>query len=119
MLAQELTTLSLIAKKDRGAYRLVSSALANDSAVVRRSAIQALPRMKHGSLAVPGLIALLKTDPENLTATVESLVLLADQSTEERIADAIASFRYHQSAAVRKAVDEALNNKLKARGAPR
>ena len=87
----------------------MASALANEAANVRHSAIQALPRMKHGSQAVPKLLTLLRNDPENLLPTIETLVTLADKSTEERIAEAIATFRYHKSEGVRRAVDEALN----------
>src|SRR5262249_30875539 len=55
-LSLTVTVLSHIAKNDRAAYKLIASALTNESAIVRGSAIKALARMKHGSLAVPSLL---------------------------------------------------------------
>jgi HEAT repeat protein len=109
-LGQELTVLSHIAKNDRAAFALISSALGHDSAQVRQSAIQALPRMKHGALAVPALLRLLQADTtDNRIAAIQVLVALADKKTEETIAEAISAQRYHKEEKVRRAVDEALN----------
>lgn len=104
-----VTALSHIAKNNYAAYKLLASALTNESAIVRASAIRALPRMKHGNQAVPSLLKLLKTDPANLAVTINTLVALADKSTEERIAEAITGFRYHNDEKVRRAVEEGLN----------
>jgi HEAT repeat protein len=77
---------------------------------VRRSAIQALARMKHGGLAVHPLIALLNTDTdENRVAAIHTLAAVADKNTEEIIAVAIARQRYHKAEKVRRAVEKALN----------
>jgi hypothetical protein len=109
-LQQELTTLSFIATKDRESYKLIFSALSNRDEGVRRSALQALPRMKHGRQAVPAIIALLQTDTTaNRLAAIRALPALADESNEERITAAIARLRYHSDQEIRKAVEIALN----------
>jgi ABC-type uncharacterized transport system auxiliary subunit len=65
--------------------------------------------MKHGRLAVRKLLLLLKTDTENQVAVIEALAALADDSTEEVVADAIYRLRYHKDKQVRRAVEVALN----------
>jgi hypothetical protein len=110
ILSQELTTLSHIAKNDRTACRAIISALGNPSELVRRSAIQALSRMKHSGLALSRLLTLLQTEtPENRLAVIHTLVTAADKTTEETVAKAIAGQRLHKEEKVRRAVDEALN----------
>lgn len=105
-----LTTLTHIGRKDLSSYRVVATALTNRDARVRAIALRGLPRMKHGKLAVARILALLKHDsPANRIAAIEALAILADESTEEIIVDAIAAQRYHDNEEVRRAVDSALN----------
>jgi HEAT repeat protein len=109
-LRQELTVLGRIGKKNLQACRLVASGLNNPDPEVRRLALQALARMKHGRLALPNIIRVMKTDaPENRVAAIEALTALADGSTEELLAAAIAGQRHHADERVRNAVDVALN----------
>jgi HEAT repeat protein len=110
LLAPELAALSHIARNDLPSCRLIASALANPEESVRATALRSLARMKHGKLAVRTIIALLKTDtPANRIAAIETLTALADESTEEVIAHAIAALRYHEDESIRRAVDAALN----------
>jgi hypothetical protein len=104
--------LSHIGRNDLASYKLIASALGNQNAHVRSVALNSLVRMKHGKLAVSTILKLLKTDNANRVLIIETLTALADESTEEIIADAIAAQRYHEDARVRQAVDVALN-KLK------
>jgi HEAT repeat protein len=109
-LGQELTALSHIAKNDRTACRAIILALGHSSELVRRSAIEALARMKHSGLALSSLLTLLRTEtPENRVAVIRTLVAAADKTTEEMVAKAIAGQRLHKEEKVRRAVDEALN----------
>ena len=72
--------------------------------------MRGLAHMKHGKLAVPKILALLRTEtPLNRIAAMETLAALADESTEEIVAEAIAAQRYHKEESVRRAVDAALN----------
>jgi hypothetical protein len=110
LLAPELATLSYIARNDLPSCNLIASALANRDFQVRADAMRGLARMKHGKLAVPKILALLKTDiPANRVIAIETLTALADPSTEEMIAETIAAQRYHAEETVRKAVEAALN----------
>lgn len=105
-----LTTLTHIGKRDLSSYRVIASTLTSRDALVRAIALRELGRMKHGKLAVPRILVLLKLDtPANRIAAIEALTTLADESTEEIIADAIATQRYHGDEAVRRAVEVALN----------
>jgi HEAT repeat protein len=109
-LLRELEALSHIGKNDLQVCRLVASGLASPHPEVRRASVQGLARMKHGRLAVPSILKLLRTDvPENRIAAIQTLTVLADGSTEEILADAIARQRYHPDERVRRAVDLALN----------
>jgi HEAT repeat protein len=118
LLVPELMALSHIAYNDLAACKLIASALANRDTQVRAAALQGLIRMKHGKLAVPRIIALLKTDTSaNRILAIEALAALADESTEEVIAGAIVAQRYHDEEIVRKAVETALN-KLANRSKP-
>lgn len=115
---QQMGVLRAIAKNDLGVYSVIASALGNRNETVRRAALEALPGMKHGKLAVPTIIRLLNTEiTENRIAAIEALTALADESTEEIVAAAIARQRYHKEERVRKAVEVALN-KLENRGKP-
>jgi len=110
LLAQEITTLSAIAKNDPSIARLIRSALDNADSSVRYSALQALGGMKHGRLAISKIIKLIKNDnAENRIAGIRVLANLVDESTEEIVTDAITDQRYHEVEGVRKAVEEALN----------
>jgi hypothetical protein len=110
LLVLQLTALGQIARNDLPSCRLIASALNHGDEQVRAAALQALPRMKHGKLVVPAIIARLKTDtPANRVAAVEALTGLADDSTEEMIHEAIAGQRYHDEESVRRAVDAGLN----------
>jgi hypothetical protein len=110
LLGPELTALSHIARNDLPSCRLIASALANQNATIRATALRCLPRMKHAKLAVRDVLALLKTDtPANRVAAIETLTALADDSTEEVIAETIVAQRYHEDETVRKAVEAGLN----------
>ncbi len=110
LLTTALTTLSRIGKKDLSSYRVIATALTNRDPLIRAIALRGLARMKHGKLAVPRILALLKMDiPINRIAAIKALAALADESTEEIIAEAIATQRYHNDASVRRAVETALN----------
>lgn len=110
LLVTSLETLSRIGRKDLFSYRVVATALNNRDPAIRVLALQGLARMKHGKLAVPKILALLRAEvPRNRIAALNTLAELADESTEEIIAEAIASQRYHEDEAVRRAVDAALN----------
>jgi hypothetical protein len=118
ILSQALTTLSHIASKDRGACRFIAWDLGNPSETVRRSAIEGLARMKHGGLEISKLMDLLVRDvPENQVAVIQTLVALADKTTEQAIARVVARQRYHRDERVRRAVEEGLN-KLRNRRDP-
>jgi HEAT repeat protein len=109
-LPNALTTLSHIAKRDLGACQLVASGLDNRDASVRLAALQGMTRMKHGRLAIPKMILLLKTDTaQNRIAVIQGLAALADETTEEIVTAAITSQRYHKDESVRRAVEIALN----------
>src|SRR5262249_38657843 len=96
LLASELTTLSHIARNDLQAYKVVASGLANQHEEVRLAALEALSRMKHGNLAVPTILRLLKADSAEIReASIAALTELAEESTEEQITEAIATQRYH------------------------
>ncbi|GEM_PF-4285811 len=110
LISAYLTALSHIARNDLAACKLVASALTNKDTTVRYTAVRELARMKHGKLAVPQIIALLKIDiSANRIAAIATLTALSDESTEEVIAAAITAQRYHDDAAVRRAVEVALN----------
>jgi HEAT repeat protein len=110
VLPQALTTLSGIAKNDLETYKLVDSALDNLSEGVRLSAIRAVGRMKHGRRSIPKILNLIAFDStSNRLAAIETVVAMADESTEEVIATAIAGQRYHHDERIRKAVEIALN----------
>jgi HEAT repeat protein/phage FluMu protein Com len=110
LLLTALTTLSRIGRKDLSSYRVVASALTHRDPFIRTIALRGLVRMKHGKLAVSRILALLRIDlPVNRIAAIEALVVLADESTEEIIAEAIAAQRYHNDEGVRRAVETALN----------
>jgi HEAT repeat protein/DNA-directed RNA polymerase subunit RPC12/RpoP len=105
-----LTTLTHIGRRDLASYRVIATALNNPDPLIRAIALRGLAHMKHGKLAVPRILILLKLDtPANRIAAMEALATLADQSTEEIIADAITAQRYHHDEAVRRAVEIALN----------
>jgi hypothetical protein len=88
----------------------MAAALANRDTRVRAVALKGLARMKHGKLAVAKILALLKIDTSaNRIAAIETLAVLADESTEEIIAEAIAAQRYYDDKDVRGAVEAALN----------
>jgi HEAT repeat protein len=107
-----LTTLGRIGRKDLASYRVIASALTHRDMRVRAVALHEVARMKHGKLAVPRILVLLRQDtPANRIAAMEALAALADESTEEIIDAAIAEQRYHDSEEVRRAV-EAARNKL-------
>lgn len=109
LLIAELTALSHIARNDLAACRLITRALTNTNAPVRATAMRGLARMKHGKLTVRQVISLLKTDPTNRIIAIETLTVLADESTEEIITDAISAHRYDERADVRQAVETARN----------
>lgn len=110
LLLTSLATLSRIGRKDLFSYRVIATALNNRDPSIRAIALRGLAGMKHGKLAVPKILALLRMEtPPNRIAAIETLAVLADESTEEIIADAIASQRYHNEESVRRAVDAALN----------
>jgi hypothetical protein len=110
LLALELETLSHIGRNDLPSFKLVLAALSNQDAQIRVIALQGLARMKHGKLAVRKILTLLKTDiPGIRVAAIKVLTVLADESTEEIIAAAIAAQRYHEAEIVRQAVEVALN----------
>jgi HEAT repeat protein len=110
LLTTSLTTLSRIGRKDLSSYRVVATALNNRDPSIRVIALRGLARMKHGKLAVPKILALLRMEtPLNRIAAMEALAALADESTEEIVAEAIAAQRYHNEESVRRAVDAALN----------
>jgi hypothetical protein len=105
-----LSILGSIARNDLAACNLIASALDNKSPSVRLTALKELPRMKHGKLVVRKIAVLLNTDvAENRIAAIEALTALADDSTEEILAAAIAGQRYHKDEGVRQAVDIGLN----------
>jgi HEAT repeat protein len=105
-----LTTLTHIGRKDLASYLVIAKALTDRDPAIRSIALRGLPRMKHGKLAVPKLLALLRVDlPALRIATIETLTDLADESTEEIIYEAIRAQRYHNDESVRTAVDTALN----------
>lgn len=113
-----LTTLAHVGRRDLSSYRVVATVLTSRDAPIRTIALHELARMKHGKLAVPRILVLLKHDtPANRIAAIEALTVLTDESTEEIITDAIAALRYHPDEAVRKAVETALN-KLENKQAP-
>jgi HEAT repeat protein len=117
-LIQLLTVLGSIARNDIAACDLLAGALDNKSLSVRSTALKELPRMKHGKLVVKKIILLLNIDSsENRIAAIEALTSLADESTEEILAVAIAGQRYHKEERVRKAVEIGLN-KLQNREKP-
>ncbi len=110
LLLTALETLSHIGRKDLSSYKVIATALANRDRKVREVALKGLTRMKHGKLAVARILALLKVDtPANRIVAIETLTVLADESTEEIIADAIAAQRYYDDKEVRRAVETALN----------
>jgi HEAT repeat protein len=110
LLLAALTTLSRIGRRDLASYQIVATALTNQDMKIRSLALRELARMKHGKLAVPRILALLKSDtPANRIVAMETLVALADESSEEIIAAAIAAQRYHDKEEVRQAVAAALN----------
>jgi HEAT repeat protein len=110
LLTTALTTLSRIGRKDLSSYRVIATALTNRDPEIRAIALRGLARMKHGKLAVPRILVLLRLDtPPNRIAAIETLTALADESTEEILFDAIAAQRYHDDEGVRKAVETALN----------
>jgi HEAT repeat protein len=112
LLITSLTTLSRVGRKDLSSFRVVASALGHRDHYVRTIALRGLARMKHGKLAVARILALLRIDiPVNRVAAIETLVAVADESTEEIIAEAIHAQRYHNDEIVRRAV-EAAENKL-------
>jgi hypothetical protein len=118
LLIPQLDALSHIARNDMVAYKLIASALANEDAEIRAAGLRAMSRMKHGKLALRDILKLLKTDtPANQVAAIQALTTLADESTQEIIAAAIAAQRYHDEESVRKAVDTALN-KLRSKEKP-
>jgi hypothetical protein len=117
-LIQLITVLGSIARNDLAACEVIASALDNKSQAVRQTALKELPRMKHGKLVVNKIILLLNIDvAENRIAAIEALAALADDSTEEILAVAIAGQRYHKEESVRKAVEVGLN-KLQNREKP-
>jgi HEAT repeat protein len=110
MLQRELQALGQIARNDLGTCRMIVSALASRDEGVRHTALQALARMKHARQSLSKIIAVLKADtPRNRIAAIQTLTALADESNEEAVVAAIASQRYHDTEAVRKAVEIALN----------
>jgi HEAT repeat protein len=110
LLITALTTLSRIGRKDLSSYRVVASALSHHDPFIRAIALRGLARMKHGKLAIPRILALLRIDlPVNRIGAIEALAALADGSTEEIIAEAIVAQRYHNDEGVRRAVETALN----------
>jgi HEAT repeat protein len=118
LLITSLGTLSRIGRKDLSSYRVMATALTNRDEQVRAVALRGLARMKHGKLAVSRILALMRIDvPDNRIAAIEALTALADESTEEILADAIAAQRYHDDEKVRRAVESALN-KLENKQAP-
>jgi hypothetical protein len=109
-LTRELTVLSHIAKSDLVACSMIASALDNLDQDVRKTALEALARMKHGGLATLKMVSLLAKDtPSNRIVAIKALTAVADRKNEEVIAVAIAAQRYHDDEAVRKAVEEGLN----------
>lgn len=104
-----IATLSYIARADPWVYRQTAAALDNRDPEVRRVAVNALTRLKHGRQAVTKIIAILKYDEANRIPAIEALSVLADQSTEDAIREAIAAQRYHPREEVRRAVEVALN----------
>jgi hypothetical protein len=110
LLIADLKALGAIARKDLAGARLVAAALGSGSAEIRHAAIVALRDMKHGKLALRRILALLRVESAaNRAAAIETVAALADESTEEMIAAAVAGQRYHESEAVRRAVEVALN----------
>jgi hypothetical protein len=114
-LAVALTVLSHIATQNEPAYKLIASKLKNPADAVRHSAIEGLARMKHGASAVKTLIGMLNPraeKPPNLIAVIETLVILAEPSTDEDIQKAInrAEVKYHTDKSVRSAVEKAEND---------
>lgn len=110
LLLTSLTTMTRIGRRDLFSYRVVFSALNNRDPAVRAVALRGLARMKHGKLAVPKILSILRVEtPANRIAALDTLAELADESTEEIIAEAISKQRYHADEDVRRAVDAALN----------
>jgi HEAT repeat protein len=110
LLTTALAALARIGRKDLPSCRVVASALGNQDPAIRALALRELVRMKHGKLAAPKVLYLLRSDvPANRIAAIEALVALADESTEEIIAAAINAQRYHSDEAVRRAVEAGLN----------
>jgi HEAT repeat protein len=112
-LIEHLAVLSTIGKNELTVCRLTATALDHRNAEVRLVALKALPRMKHGKLFVERITRFLSKNstetPEIRIAAIEALSELADQSTEEILAEAIAGQRYHKDERVRKAVEVGLN----------
>jgi HEAT repeat protein len=105
-----LATLTHIGRKDLSSYRIIATALSNRDPAIRALALRGLARMKHGKLAVPRILVLVRIDtPANRIAAIETLATLADESTEEIIYSAINAQRYHSDEGVRRAVEAALN----------
>jgi HEAT repeat protein len=116
-LSQELAVLSHIARKDHAVCKQITSALGSKDRWVRKSAMVALTRMKHGKQAVLRIMRLLSVDtPDNRITAIEVLTALADRTTEETVLAAAFKQRYHPSEAVRQAVDKAVRE-LKSRAA--
>jgi HEAT repeat protein len=106
LLTSALTTLSRIGRKDLSSFLVIAAALTHRDPLVRAVALHGLVGMKHGRLAAPRILVLLKIDiSANRIAAIEALTALADEGTEEIIYKAIHDQRYHPDAEVRQAVE--------------